>query len=71
MRILSFIEDESAIKKILIHLDLWLPANHDPPPDRITLQVQPHRSFEWWEALNKVSGHEYLDDRSLHYLLVH
>jgi hypothetical protein len=23
------------------------------------IQVQPHRSFEWWEALNKVSGHEY------------
>ena len=58
----SFIEDEAAIKKILIHLNLWLPDNHDPPPGSITLQVQAHRSFEWWEAVNQVSDCEYEDD---------
>lgn len=62
MRIISFIEDEAAIKKILIHLNLWLPDNHDPPPGSIMLQVQPHRSFEWWEAVNQVSDFEYVDD---------
>jgi len=62
MRIISFIEDEAAIKKILIHLNLWLPDNHDPPPGSIMLQVQPHRSFEWWEAVNQVSDLEYVDD---------
>jgi hypothetical protein len=31
MRIISFIEDEETIKKILLHLDLWMPGNHDPP----------------------------------------
>ncbi|WP_092334642.1 hypothetical protein [Desulfosporosinus hippei] len=53
MRIISFIEDEVAIKKILIHLNLWLSDNHDPPPGSIMLQVQPHRSFKWWEAVNQ------------------
>ncbi|MDD5487134.1 MAG: transposase [Dehalococcoidales bacterium] len=31
MRIISFIEEEKTIKKILLHLDLWMPGNHDPP----------------------------------------
>lgn len=31
MRIISFIEDESVVKKILRHLDLWDTRNHDPP----------------------------------------
>jgi hypothetical protein len=31
MRIISFIEDEETIKKILMRLDLWMPGNHDPP----------------------------------------
>jgi hypothetical protein len=31
MRIISFIEDEETIKKILLHLDLWMSGNHDPP----------------------------------------
>ena len=31
MRIISFIEDEDTIKKILLRLDLWMPGNHDPP----------------------------------------
>jgi hypothetical protein len=30
MRIISFIEDECVIEKILRHLGLWLTRNHDP-----------------------------------------
>ena len=30
MRIIAFIEEEAVIKKILKHLNLWLPS-HDPP----------------------------------------
>ena len=64
MRIISFIEDDATIKKILMHLDLWLPQTHDPPqeePGRINLHIQPHRSYEWWEAINHVSGNKYSD----------
>ena len=66
MRIISFIEDDATIKKILMHLGLWMHLNHDPPSgenDRIALHIQPHRSFEWWEAVNRVSGDEDYDDR--------
>jgi len=31
MRIIAFIEEEAVIKKILSHLNLWLPQYHDPP----------------------------------------
>jgi hypothetical protein len=31
MKIISFIEDELLIKKILIHIGLWDTRNHDPP----------------------------------------
>lgn len=58
MRIISFIEDDATIKKGLIHLGLWMTLNHDPPSaenDLIALHIQPHRSFEWWEAVNHVS----------------
>ena len=33
MRIISFIEDETIIKKILKHLNLWETRIHDPPTD--------------------------------------
>ena len=33
MKIISFIEDQRTIKKILMHLDLWM--NHDPPEDDV------------------------------------
>jgi ribosomal protein S27E len=34
MRVISFIEDDELIKKILMHLGLWETRNHDPPqPD--------------------------------------
>jgi len=31
MRIISFIDDKPIIRKILIHLNLWMTGNHDPP----------------------------------------
>jgi hypothetical protein len=31
MKVISFIEDNTLIKKILIHLGLWETRNHDPP----------------------------------------
>lgn len=35
MRIISFIEDKKTIKKILKHLNLWLPDNKSPPKNNI------------------------------------
>ena len=31
MKIIAFIEEESVIRKILVHLGLWETRNHDPP----------------------------------------
>lgn len=31
MRIILFVEEDAVIKKILSHLNLWLPQYHDPP----------------------------------------
>ena len=58
--ILSLIEDDAIIKKILMHLNLWT-MNHDPPPrekDLIAIHIQPHSSFEWWEVVNHASGND-------------
>jgi hypothetical protein len=30
-KIIAFIEEEAIIQKILKHLNLWVPGNHDPP----------------------------------------
>ena len=65
MKIISFIEDDTTIKKILTHLDLWLPQTHDPPQKESscnTSHKQHHRSFEWWETINHLSVNEYSDD---------
>ncbi len=57
MHIISFIEDEATIKKILVHLKLWLPQDHDPPDsDSFPLNFNGHRSFEWWEAINNTAS---------------
>jgi len=46
MRIISFIEDEEIIKKILKHLDLWdvrpkpAPRANDPPTETIIIYDQ-------------------------------
>ena len=61
MRIISFIEDEPVIKKILLHLNLWLPLYHDPPDDSphdqaFKLNTYPLRSYEWWELVNNASS---------------
>lgn len=31
MKVISFIEDDRIIRKILTHLGLWETRNHDPP----------------------------------------
>ena len=31
MKIITFIEEETVIKKILKHLNQWITGNHDPP----------------------------------------
>jgi hypothetical protein len=63
MKIISFIEDEATIKKILKHLDLWMPMNHDPPSRRdLSMHIQPHRSFEWWENTNSTSYRPDIDE---------
>jgi len=36
MRIISFIEEEQLVKKILKHLGLWETRNHDPPAKSAT-----------------------------------
>ena len=36
MKIISFIEDQQLVKKILNHLGLWETRNHDPPAKRAT-----------------------------------
>ncbi len=36
MRIISFIEDDEIIEKILRHLGLWETRNHDPPAPNAT-----------------------------------
>ena len=61
MRIISFIEDEAVIKKILSHLNFWLPLYHDPPDDSPHDQAFKHnsyplRSYEWWELVNNASS---------------
>ena len=37
MRIIAFIENETTIKKILKHLNLWLPDNKSPQKIMLTL----------------------------------
>ena len=47
MRIISFIEEEEIIKKILLHLNLWMTKNHDPPPnDKIHQQIHNPQTLE-------------------------
>jgi hypothetical protein len=41
MRIIAFIEEDAVIRKILSHLNLWLPQYHDPPdiPDSYNISA--------------------------------
>ena len=32
MKMIAFIEEETVIRKILKHLNLWITGNHGPPP---------------------------------------
>ena len=61
MRIISFIEDELTVKKILKHLGLWMTYNHGPPSDSVSNSkehMQLNRSIEWWESVNDISVQE-------------
>ena len=49
LRILSFIDNPSAIEKILRHLKLWNPPERPPPPRRSTT-LQPDADFLAWAA---------------------
>jgi len=57
MRIILFIEDDTTIKKILMHLDLWT-MNHDPPPggkNRIAIHIG---VLNGGRAVNHSSGND-------------
>lgn len=65
MRIISFIEDELTVKKILKHLGLWMTYNHGPPSDSVSNSkehMQLNRSIEWWESVNDISVQEIYDE---------
>ena len=57
MRIIAFIEDKVLIKKILKHLNLWLPCNNSPPKKAVT-----YARDEWCQEHE--SQIEYEDDYS-------
>jgi hypothetical protein len=58
MKIISFIEDQRTIKKILMHLDLWM--NHDPPEEEaavfsirnLQLELEPFASHNINSIIN-------------------
>jgi hypothetical protein len=69
MRIISFIEDELTVKKILKHLGLWMTYNHGPPSDSVSNSkehMQLNRSIEWWESVNDISVQEIYDESNCH-----
>jgi len=72
MKIISFIEEEPVIKKILKHLNLWMVQNHDPPnnsPPENILNLIDNNYIEASFKNNSVSLHTFdaLTDRSFHY----
>jgi hypothetical protein len=46
MRIISFIEDDALIRKILVHLRLWDTRNHDPPQADDT-QIEAELTYDY------------------------
>lgn len=59
MRIISFVEDEETIKKILKHLNLWEIQNHDPPDAR-KIPVE----FEYLISKNVICNSDKIDNDS-------
>ena len=45
MRIISFIEEPDVIKDILLHLNLWVVRNHDPPVDKLVKNIPDKTEF--------------------------
>jgi hypothetical protein len=58
MRIISFIEDEPLVKRILEHLDLW-DAKRKPPP---RANGPPPESFIIYDECSSPSAEDYLID---------
>lgn len=50
MRVISFIEEPDVIKAILLHLDLWVDRNHDPPVGKIVKSYIPDKT-EFYELI--------------------
>ncbi len=55
MRIISWIEDEVVIQKILKHLELWLPKRTPPP--------RAHVAHPPWRTLPQAVRIDYLDSQ--------
>ena len=60
MRIISFIEDHTKIKKILKHLNLWMPSNNSPPENKSTT----HSCIQQFPDYDSDSQIEYEDNYS-------
>lgn len=61
MHIISFVEDSDLIKKILKHLNLWLPTNNSPPKNN---SVNYNINKSYLPDYNSFSQIEYEDDYS-------
>jgi hypothetical protein len=66
MRIISFIEDEVTIKKILKHLNLWDTRVHDPPNTKINIlnKVTIISEFSYFTDTVNIPLNTYEDDYS-------
>jgi len=60
MRIISFIEDHTKIKKILKHLNLWMLSNNSPPENKSTT----HSCIQQFPDYDSDSQIEYEDNYS-------
>ena len=58
MKIISFIEEEQLVKKILKHLDLW-DVKHRPPP---RANSPPTESFILYDESSSPSADDYIID---------
>ena len=61
MRIISFIEEPDVIKAILLHLDLWVVRNHDPPAGKVVKHYVPE-NIEIREQIRFMDKIHFYDD---------
>ncbi len=62
MRIISFVEDEENIKKILKHLNLWEIQNHDPPEN---YKIPPEYKYLIEKNMVSFGGKEKIDNSNI------